>query len=476
MELNIEPKEVWKHFGEICKIPHCSKHEEKLGEYIISIAEKNGLDVQKDEIGNIVVRKKASPGYEHVPTVILQGHIDMVCEKNKDVEHDFEKDPIPVYQDGDYLKAKGTTLGADNGVGVAIALAIMEKEIISGNLEFLFTVDEETGLTGASHLKPDFIKGRMLLNLDSEEFGSIYIGCAGGGNSTIHLPLSFVQSNEEGIQIMIKGLRGGHSGTDIDKGRANAIKLLARVLWNIDGYKLSSIEGGDKHNAIPREASAIILPSDEEKIRKKIKEIEKELREEFSSTEPNLSIEVKNVEVNKLFSNESQQKALHLLMALPHGVLAMSQDVEGLVETSTNLATVRTNNVLEILMSSRSSVKSSLQFIMQVIRAIGGMAGAEVKEGDLYPGWKPNLNSRLLHIASETYKELFGEEPEKKAIHAGLETGIIGERIGNMDMISIGPQIEYPHSPDERVYIPSVQKFYPYLLKIIENIAKGKYI
>lgn len=475
MELNIEPKEIWKHFEEICKIPHCSKHEEKLGEYIINIAKEKGLEVQKDEIGNVVVRKKASPGYEHVPTVILQGHIDMVCEKNKDVEHDFEKDPIPVYQDGEYLKAKGTTLGADNGVGVAIALAIMEKDIVSGNLEFLFTVDEETGLTGASHLKPDFIKGRMLLNLDSEEFGSIYIGCAGGGNSTIRLPLTFIPSNENGLQIMVKGLRGGHSGTDIDKGRANAIKLLARILWNIDGYKLSSIEGGDKHNAIPREASAVILPSDEEKVRKVAKDIEALLREEFSSTEPNLAIEIKNIEVRRLLSDESQQKVLHLLMALPHGVLAMSQDVKGLVETSTNLATVRTNDALEILMSSRSSVKSSLQFIMQVIRAIGEMAGAEVKEGDLYPGWKPNLNSRLLHIASETYKELFGKEPEKKAIHAGLETGIIGEKIGNMDMISIGPQIEYPHSPDERVHIPSVQKFYTYLLKILENIAKEKY-
>ncbi|KAA0003784.1 MAG: aminoacyl-histidine dipeptidase [Thermoplasmata archaeon] len=475
MELDIEPKEIWKHFEEICKIPHCSKHEEKLGEYIINIAKEKGLEVQKDEIGNVVVRKKASPGYEHVPTVILQGHIDMVCEKNKDVEHDFEKDPIPVYQDGEYLKAKGTTLGADNGVGVAIALAIMEKDIVSGNLEFLFTVDEETGLTGASHLKPDFIKGRMLLNLDSEEFGSIYIGCAGGGNSTIRLPLTFIPSNENGLQIMVKGLRGGHSGTDIDKGRANAIKLLARILWNIDGYKLSSIEGGDKHNAIPREASAVILPSDEEKVRKVAKDIEALLREEFSSTEPNLAIEIKNIEVRRLLSDESQQKVLHLLMALPHGVLAMSQDVKGLVETSTNLATVRTNDALEILMSSRSSVKSSLQFIMQVIRAIGEMAGAEVKEGDLYPGWKPNLNSRLLHIASETYKELFGKEPEKKAIHAGLETGIIGEKIGNMDMISIGPQIEYPHSPDERVHIPSVQKFYTYLLKILENIAKEKY-
>lgn len=475
MELDIEPKEIWKHFEEICKIPHCSKHEEKLGEYIINIAKEKGLEVQKDEIGNVVVRKKASPGYEHVPTVILQGHIDMVCEKNKDVEHDFEKDPIPVYQDGEYLKAKGTTLGADNGVGVAIALAIMEKDIVSGNLEFLFTVDEETGLTGASHLKPDFIKGRMLLNLDSEEFGSIYIGCAGGGNSTIRLPLTFIPSNENGLQIMVKGLRGGHSGTDIDKGRANAIKLLARILWNIDGYKLSSIEGGDKHNAIPREASAVILSSDEEKVRKVAKDIEALLREEFSSTEPNLAIEIKNIEVRRLLSDESQQKVLHLLMALPHGVLAMSQDVKGLVETSTNLATVRTNDALEILMSSRSSVKSSLQFIMQVIRAIGEMAGAEVKEGDLYPGWKPNLNSRLLHIASETYKELFGKEPEKKAIHAGLETGIIGEKIGNMDMISIGPQIEYPHSPDERVRIPSVQKFYTYLLKILENIAKEKY-
>ncbi len=474
MGLDFEPKEVWKHFNEICKIPHCSGNEEQLGEYIISIAKKNGLEAQRDKIGNVVVRKKFSPGYEHVPTVILQGHTDMVCEKNKEVTHDFGKDPIPVFRDGDYLKARGTTLGADNGIGVAVALAVMEKDIKSGNLELLFTIDEETGLTGASHLKPDFIKGRMLLNLDSEEFGSIYIGCAGGGNSTISLPLSSATANENGLQITVKGLKGGHSGIDINNGRANAIKLIIRILWNLEGFKLSSIEGGDKHNAIPREASAIIFASDEEKIKKKIREMEDSLKEEFSSSEPGLKIEIKETEIKKLFSEESKDKALHLLMALPHGVLSMSQDVEGLVETSTNLATVHVDKALEVLMSSRSSVKSSLQFMMESIRAIGEMAGAQVKEGDIYPGWKPNLNSKLLHIASETYKELFGKEPEKKAIHAGLETGIIGEKIGDIDMISVGPQIEHPHSPDERVHISSVQKFYPYLLKLLENIAKGK--
>ncbi len=466
---NLEPKIVWKYFEEICKIPRCSKHEEKIAEYIMEVAKKNGLECYKDEVGNVVVRKKAN-GYENAPMITLQCHMDMVCEKNKDVEHDFSKDAIKPYIEGEWVKAKGTTLGADNGIGIAICLALMETDFKHGPLEFLFTVDEETGLTGAFGLKKDFIKGQILINLDSEDFGVIYIGCAGGGNSTIKLPLKYEDVEGEGTRIMIKGLKGGHSGIEIDKGRANSIKLLARLLYSIN-KRISKIEGGDKHNAIPREAVAEVLAKKEE-IMDKVKEMEIAFKNEYSRTEPNLKIEMERCEIKKVFDEDSNRKAIHLLMALPHGVLAMSQEVKDLVETSTNLATIRTNNELTIVMSSRSSINTALDATMQSIRCIGELAGAKVEEGGKYPGWKPNLDSKILKIASNAFKELYGKEPEKKAIHAGLETGVIGEIAGIKEIISIGPQIEHPHSPDERVHIESVEKFWKYLLHLLEKTAK----
>ncbi len=468
---NLEPKIVWKYFEEICKIPRCSKHEEKIAEYIVEIAKKNGLECYKDEVGNVVVRKKAN-GYENAPMITLQCHMDMVCEKNKDVEHDFSKDAIVPYIDGEWVKARGTTLGADNGIGLAMCLALMELNFKHGPLEFLFTVDEETGLTGAFGLKKEFIKGEILINLDSEDFGIIYIGCAGGGNSTIKLPLRYENLSGEGIRIHIKGLKGGHSGIEIDKGRANSIKLLSRLLYNINA-RISKIEGGDKHNAIPREAFAEILTdrTKKEEIVNKIKEMEKIFKNEYSKTEPNLKIEIEDCKIEKIFDEETNRKVISLLMALPHGVLAMSQEVKDLVETSTNLATVRTNNELVIVMSSRSSINSALEGVMQSIRCIAELADASIEEGSKYPGWKPNLESRILKIAAEAFKELYGKEPEKKAIHAGLETGVIGEIAGIKEIISIGPQIEHPHSPDEKVNIRSVEKFWKYLLYLIEKVA-----
>jgi len=466
---NLEPKIVWKYFEEICKIPRCSKHEEKIAEYIMEVARKHGLEVEKDSIGNVIARKKAN-GYENAPMITLQCHMDMVCEKNKDVEHDFSRDAIKPYIDGEWVKARGTTLGADNGIGLALCLALMEaKDIKHGPLEFLFTVDEETGLTGAFGVKKEFIKGNLLINLDSEDFGVIYIGCAGGGNSTIKLPLKFKSVDKEGFRIAVKGLKGGHSGIEIDKGRANSIKLMARILYNINAT-ISKIEGGDKHNAIPREAVAEIIASED--AMQKIKEIEEAFKNEFSKTEPNLKVEVEKCRIAKILDEESNERLIKLLMSLPHGVLAMSQEVKDLVETSTNLATIRMNDEATIVMSSRSSINSALDAVMQSIRCLAELAGANVEEGSKYPGWKPNLESKLLKIASDAFKELYGKEPEKKAIHAGLETGVIGDITGIKEIISIGPQIEHPHSPDERVHIKSVEDFWKYLIHLIDKVAK----
>jgi len=470
MKLNLKPELLWKYFEEISSIPRCSKHEEKVAEYVVNVAKKLGHEVMRDDVGNVIVRKKAT-AYEDAPMVTLQAHLDMVCEKNRDVEHDFEKDPIDVYVDGDMVKARGTTLGADNGIGVAACLAIMEdKDIKHGPLEFLFTIDEETGMTGAFGLKEGVLKGKMLINVDTEEFGAVYIGCAGGGNSTLTLPIKYEKVEGKGMEITIRGLKGGHSGTEIHEGRANSIKLMARLLYNTDA-KVGSIEGGDKFNAIPREATAKIIPSNKDDALKKVKEFEKIFKNEYSVSDPGVTIATKDCNIERIFDSASQKKVLGLLMGLPHGVLAMDQQVKGLVETSTNLARVRSSDKLEIMMSSRSSVNSALEATMQSIRAIGELAGAKVEEGSMYPGWKPNLDSKLLKIAVESYKELYGKEPEIKAIHAGLETGVIGGKY-DMDMISIGPQIEHPHSPDEVVYISSVQKFWDYLLKILENVAK----
>jgi dipeptidase D len=468
---DLEPKILWKYFDEIRNIPRCSKHEEKIARYIVGTARKLGLEVFQDEVGNVIVRKRASPGYENVPMITLQCHIDMVCEKNANVERDFEKSGIEAYIDGDYVKARGTTLGADDGIGVAACLAMMEESAEHGPLEFLFTIDEETGMTGAFNVKKDYIKGEMLLNLDSEEFGSIYIGCAGGANSDIVLPLKFENVDDKGIRISVKGLKGGHSGVEIDRGRANSINLLARLLYNINA-RISRIKGGDKFNAIPREATAEVMVSDIERTKEKISELERAFREEYKRTDPDLKVEVNDRAIKRVIEREINENVIELLMALPHGVLSMSQEVEGLVETSTNLAKVEMDGEMHVVMSSRSSIDSALNSILQRIRCISRLAGASVKEGSRYPGWKPNRDSKLLKVAMDAFRELYDKEPEIKAIHAGLETGVIGERIGLTEMISFGPDIEHPHSPDERVSISSVENFWKYLLHLIKKLAK----
>jgi dipeptidase D len=476
---NLEPKLVWKHFDEIRKIPHCSKHEEEIKNYILDFAKQNGIKSKTDKSGNVVLSKPGTSGMENNPTVILQGHMDMVCEKNSDVDFDFLTDPINLKLEGDILSADGTTLGADNGIGLAISLAILEDNSLKhGPIEALFTVDEETGLTGAFAMESDLLKGKILLNLDSEDFGVITVGCAGGGDSQIKLPLKTqsIDGDLETLTIKVFGLRGGHSGVDIREQRGNAVKLLTRMLWKAKDYKfyISGIKGGDKHNAIPREAFALIAvdKSDKDKFISTLKSEEKKILEEFKPIDPSFKVEVEdNDEIKSILNYDSQVKLLNLLHGLPHGVDKMSYDIPNLVETSTNLATVAIKDGnASIGLSTRSSIKSALQDLRDRIKATAELSGASVEEDTPYPGWKPNLNSKILDLSKKIFKDMYGKDAVVEAIHAGLECGIIGEKFPGMDMISIGPTIKYPHSPEEQVHVSTVDKFYKYVLKILENV------
>lgn len=476
----LKPTLLWKHFARILEIPHCSGNEKALGDYIISVAEAKNLEWQRDPVGNVVVRKKATPGHENAEGVILQGHIDMVCEKNSDVDHDFSRDPIKPVRQGEWIQAQGTTLGSDNGIGVAAALAIMEDDsLVHGPLEFLFTVDEETGLTGATKLEPDFLKGKKLLNLDSEEEGTFTIGCAGGADSEIMFPFKRLAKKFSSAWLLkITGLRGGHSGLDINQGRGNAIKILARLLWEINHevpFNLNRIEGGNKRNAIPREAWAeVVIPANgESKFKQLAEKFFQDIREELKRVEGNLQYSLQTVDSSfSPMEEQTQQTLLNFLLALPHGVISMHPEIAGLVETSTNLAIIKTHeNEAEIICSSRSSVASALRSVRQVIRACCELVEAKVNQPEGYPGWTPNLESPLLQTMKEVYQRLFGKEPEVGAVHAGLECGIIGEKFPGMDMISFGPTIEHPHSPEERVHIGSVEKFWQLLTAVIERLA-----
>jgi dipeptidase D len=477
----LKPTLIWKHFEQILKIPHCSGNEKELGDYIISQAKNFGLEWKRDDVGNVVVSKKASPEMENAPGAILQGHIDMVGEKNSDVEHDFGKDPIQPERDGDWITAKGTTLGSDNGIGVAAALAMMEDDgLTHGPLEFLFTVDEETGLTGATKIKPDFLQGKILLNLDSEDEGTFTIGCAGGADSEILLKLDRKEEAEgEQFRLKLFGFRGGHSGIDIDQGRGNAIKLLTRMLW--ETYKtvpfsLVSIEGGNMRNAIPREAWADLYadPTQVDTLRASFQESFDNIENEFKTVEGEAKFTFEKSEEagNQPLSEESQRKLVNFLMSLPHGVISMHQEMKGLVETSTNMAKVHTHPAhVQIISSSRSSVASGLEATRNTIAALCDLVGADLVQPEGYPGWTPNLQSKILQICKDVYLKMFQKEPEVEAIHAGLECGIIGEKFPGMDMISFGPTIEHPHSPEERVHIGSVERFWDFLLGVLAELA-----
>ncbi len=476
-----ETKALWGHFDKMLTIPRGSKEEEEIREYVLSLAQQHGLDYQVDATGNLVVRKPGTAGKEDAPVTILQSHLDMVNDKDSDVEHDFHKDPIRPVREGEYLTADRTTLGADNGIGVAAMLAIMEADDLAhGPLELLFTIDEETGLTGASGLDPSMLQGRRLLNLDSEEEGAVTVGCAGAADSLLRLRLQHLPSpqNVSVHRVRLHGLKGGHSGLDIHLQRGNAIQLLARMIHAVargtPGFQ-AGVEGGSKRNVIPREASAtVVIPEEQSSgFLEQVGEQFEAVKEEYKAVDPGMALSIEEVPVPaEVWTTDSTWNVLRLLVALPHGVVAMSNDISGLVETSTNLAVVRTEgHELNVILNSRSSVASALAWSRRKIRAIGFLAGARVEEPDGYPGWKPNLDSPLLQVVKSVHARITGREPHVEALHAGLECGLIGEMVPGMDMISFGPQIESPHSPNERVKIDSVGRFYDLLTAILEELA-----
>lgn len=477
---NLEPKIVWDIFEEITQYPHPSKKEEKIIAYITDFAKKLNLTYKQDKIGNVVIKKKATPGMENRKGVVIQGHLDMVCEKNADVVHDFLNDPIKPYVDGDWVKAKGTTLGADNGIGVAMGLAVLASDNIQHpDIEVLLTLDEETGLTGAQQLGPDLLDGRILINLDSEEDGTFIIGCAGGINTSGTFPYEDepIPPNSIAIQIALKGLKGGHSGLEINDGRGNAIKLLNRFLWNLSKqieFNLSSINGGNAHNAIPREAFATITIHQNNKTDLSVfaERFRNILLNEWKTKEPNLQLEFSQVELPaKVLSKRQRNNLLSTLYVLPHGVIRFSPDVKGLVQTSTNLAVISTqNNEIFIQTSQRSSLESEKIDIASQVRIAFELGQAQPKISSGYPSWQPNINSPILQIAKFTYSNMFGNEPKIEIIHAGLECGLIGEKYPGMDMISFGPTLKDVHSPAERVQISTVKKCWEFLLEVLKNI------
>ncbi len=480
--LDLEPREVWKYFYELTQIPRPSKKEGKVIEYMKNFGEGLGLETLVDEVGNVIIRKPATPGMENRKGVILQGHLDMVPQKNNDVDHDFEKDPIEAYVDGEWVTAQGTTLGADNGIGVAAAMAVLaSKDIEHGPLEALFTIDEETGMTGAFGLKPGILKGEILINMDSEDEGELYVGCAGGTNA--NLAFSYREekfpAGYEAFEVALTGLKGGHSGIDIPLGRGNANKLMNRVLWGAAreyGVRVSDMKGGDLRNAIPRESYATVaVPADKKKeFADYVKKMEQVLKDELGTVEPELTLESKEVDAPETVMDEgSQKKILDALYASPHGVIRMSTDMEGLVETSNNVAVVKMGEgTFEELCLIRSSVDTAKEDLKNVFSAIAELAGGEITFDGEYPGWKPNMNSEILREMKEIYNNKFGKIPEIKAIHAGLECGLLGGVYPGLDMISFGPTIRYPHSPDEKVNIKTVQKFWDFLVETLRNIPE----
>jgi dipeptidase D len=482
---DLDPKPLWKHFDEILAIPRPSTREEAMRRYVLDLAGRKGFRHREDATGNLVIEKPASPGLEGAPVVILQGHLDMVTEKNEGVSHDFERDPIVPRREDGWVKASGTTLGSDNGIGVAAILAVMEADdLVHGPLELLFTVDEETGLTGAVALDPQAIalRGRQLLNLDSEEEYTVTIGCAGGAITRIVLPLekAAVREGATVLDLRLSGLKGGHSGMEIHLQRGSSVQLLARALYAAGPlqfqFHLGGFQGGNKQNALAREASArVVLPPGRRAAFTEA--VEKEMaaiREEYRPVEPDLKFEVSEGNASEVWSEDLGRRVLLLLNVLPHGVQAMSHDIEGLVETSVNLAAVAEGgNGVGVLLSTRSSIGSALRALRRRLRACAEMVGAQVEENEGYPAWKPNLESPLLRRFQEVHKRVQGSEPELKALHAGLECGVLGEKFPGMDTISFGPVIEGAHSPDERVKVDSVGRFYKLLTETLAELARG---
>lgn len=479
---NLEPKGLWENFYSLTQIPRPSGKKKEIAAFLVNYGKSLGLETIQDEIGNVIIRKPASAGYENHPGVILQGHMDMVPQKNSDVKHDFEKDPIRAYGEDnkEWVTADGTTLGADNGIGVAAAMAILaDKNVVHPPLEAFFTVDEETGMYGAHALEGGVLQGKVLLNLDSESEGELYIGCAGGVDTTAKFPFEpvAVEEGDIALRISLKGLKGGHSGCDIHLQRANAVKLLFRFLKvAVSEYeaRLASVDGGNLRNAIPREAEAVVtIPQEgKDEFIELVDEWEDLFIKEYDGVEDNIHLTAEEIACPKQELPEDVQDFLiHAITACPHGVYRMIPEMPDVVETSNNLSAIKMNgNSVEAFCLTRSSVESRKEELAQMIQSAFAVAGADVEFSGSYPGWKPNTKSRILHVMQDIYEKEFGSKPRVITIHAGLECGIIGRNYPGMDMISFGPTIEHPHSPDERVNIATVQKFYRYILATLKEL------
>jgi len=474
----LEPKEVWKHFAALAAIPRASTKEAAARDYVLSVAKRRGLEAVHDNVGNTVIRKPAHPGREAAPMTLLQGHLDMVCEKNEGTPHNFDTDPIRVKRDGDWLKAEGTTLGADNGVGVAASLAVMEStDIAHGPLELVFTIDEETGLTGAAEFPPGLLHSHYFLNLDNEEKDTICIGCAGGIKTTARRKVTLrAATGDRGWRIKVFGLKGGHSGVDIHQGRGNALRILGGVLqrglWL--GAQVASVNGGSAQNAIPREASAVVVldATRERELRDTVKKLEADYKADLGAFDPDLQISVDKVErAAKVIDAADANRVAALLVIVPHGVLAMSPDVPGLVQNSTNLAIISTkDDIVEFVTSQRSAIAASKLTAAQMVATVFQLAGFDVEHSGGYPGWKPEPHSQIVETLQRVHEKVFGHPAKLIAMHAGLECGVIGEKYPGMQMASFGPTIVDPHSPNERVEIPSVEGFWKYLKAVLESL------
>ena len=477
--VDLDPQELWKHFDVLAATPRASTKEAAARNYVLAQAARLGLETKLDAAGNLVVSKPAKLGRENAPMALLQGHLDMVCEKNEGTAHNFDTDPIKVVRDGDWLKADGTTLGSDNGVGVAAALAVMESnDIAHGPLEFVFTIDEETGLTGAAEFPGGLLKSKYFLNLDNEETGTLCIGCSGGVKTTGRRKVAFVATTGDSAwRIKVFGLKGGHSGVDIHQGRGNALRILGSALQRvIDGLpaQIAAVNGGSAQNAIPREAAAIVVvdAASESDLRKLLAASEAEWKADLGGFDPDLRITAEKApRPDKALDAADAKRIIDLLVTTPHGVVAMSPDVPGLVQNSTNLAIFSVNgDVAEIVTSQRSAIEASKRAIAKMVATVFGMAGFEVEHAGSYPGWKPEPTSEIVQKLQAVHEQLFGNPAKLIAMHAGLECGVIGEKYPGMQMVSFGPTIVDPHSPNERVQISTVKSFWKYLTAVLEKI------
>ena len=480
----LSPKIVWKYFHEITQVPRPSKKEGKIIAYLEKFAKEHNIAYKKDHVGNIVMTKPATPGYEDRVKVILQSHVDMVCEKNADTKHDFDNDPIRTIVDGEWLHADGTTLGADNGIGCAAQLSILaSNDIPHGPLEALFTIDEETGMTGAMELKPGFLEGKILINLDSEDEGELFIGCAGGMGIIAEFKYNAVDAPKDlvWLRASVAGLKGGHSGGEIHCGLGNANKILTRFLYALDKsttWSLAEISGGNLHNAIPREAHAVfgVKAADKAKVEALIKQLDADVRNEQKAVDPNVRVSLGEATApSKVIDEKTKHALVRALYACPHGVLGMSHEIADLVETSNNLASIKQRDgVILVETSQRSSTTSLRNSASEMVSSVFELAGASVSVRDPYPGWKPNPDSAILKASADAYRKLFGKEPAVKAIHAGLECGLILDVYPDLDMVSFGPTLRDVHSPAERIEIKTVDLWWKHLLEVLKEIPSAK--